>query len=202
LAERGANRFAWTWPGVAAILALGAALAWTADGTRIDWQPGLAFTQPWRALSAVFVHYSALHLGANLAGAALVGVLGRVAPVPLRSALAWCVAWPLTQFGLLLQPQLLHYGGLSGVLHAGVAVVAVHLVCTGPRPQRRIGVAIAAVLLLKVIGEAPWSAVLRHPAGWDIAVAPLAHASGVAMGALCSLFAEMQQMRRAPTIGA
>jgi rhomboid family GlyGly-CTERM serine protease len=202
LAEFVANRLVWAWPSVAALLALGAALAWPVEGTLIDWQPGLAFAQPWRALSAAFVHFSALHLGANLAGAALVGVLGRVAPVPLRSALAWCAAWPLTQFGLLLRPQLLHYGGLSGVLHAGVAVVAVHLVCAGNRSQRRIGVAIAAVLLLKVIGEAPWSGALRHPAGWDIAVAPLAHASGVAMGALCSLFAEMQRMRRAPTIGA
>lgn len=202
MAERDTTRHAWAWPGVVAILALGAVLAWPIDTTRIDWQPGLAISQPWRAVSAAFVHYSALHLGANLAGAVLVGVLGRVSPVPLRSALAWCVAWPLTQLGLLLQPELLHYGGLSGVLHAGVAVAAVHLLCAEARPQRRIGAAILAVLLLKVIGEAPWSAALRHPAGWDIAVAPFAHASGVAAGALCSLFAEMQRMRRPPTIGA
>jgi len=178
----------------------GALLAWNVDSRRIDWQPALAATQPWRALSAAFVHYSALHLGANLAGAALVGALGHAARVPLRSVIAWGVAWPLTQFGLLLQPALLHYGGLSGVLHAGVAVVAVHLVCAGSVSQRRIGVAMLAVLIVKVLSETPWAGPLRHPAGWDIAVAPLAHASGGAMGALCAGMAEALQ-RRAPTIG-
>src|SRR5207237_1103424 len=83
------------------------------------------------------------------------------------------------QWGLLLQPQLLHYGGLSGVLHAGVSIVAIHLVWRGAPRERRIGVAILGVLLAKVIVEAPWAGPLRHPPGWDIAVAPLAHATGI-----------------------
>lgn len=178
----------------------GALLAWRTDAARIDWQPALAASEPWRAVTAVFVHYSVLHLAANLAGAALVGALGKAAAAPVRSVVAWAVAWPLTQLGLLLQPQLLHYGGLSGVLHAGVAVVAVHLVAAGARSQRLIGLAIGAVLVAKVISEAPWAGPLRHPAGWDIAVAPLAHASGAAMGALCAAIAELLSRRRAAPV--
>ncbi|HUG21589.1 rhombosortase [Piscinibacter sp.] len=164
----------------------------------IDWQPALAARQPWRAWTAVFVHYSGLHLAANLAGAALVGALGLVARLPLRAAAAWFVAWPLTQLGLLAQPELLHYGGLSGVLHAGVAVIAVQLLWTGDTRQRRIGAAIVAGLALKLLSEAPWDGPLRRPAGWDIAIAPLAHTSGAIAGAICALMAQWQHRRRAP----
>jgi rhomboid family GlyGly-CTERM serine protease len=178
------------WIALAAVLGIGALLAWPVPHTLLDWQPGLAAEQPWRAASAVFVHYSVLHLAANLAGAALVAALGHAARVPPRCALAWAAAWPLTQLGLLLQPALAHYGGLSGVLHAGVAIVGVHLLVEGARAQRRIGVAILGVLLAKVLYETPWAGPLRHPAGWDIAVAPLAHASGALAGAGCALLAE------------
>ena len=101
-----------------------------------------------------------------------------------RLALAWLAAWPLTQLGLLAQPALLHYGGLSGVLHAGVAVAALHLAWRGGRGERWIGAALLGGLALKVASEAPWGAPLRHPAGWDIAVAPAAHACGLVAGLL------------------
>ena len=73
--------------------------------------------------------------------------------------------------------------------------MVVHLLVAGARLQRRIGLAMLAVLLVKILGESPWAGPLRHPAGWDIAVAPLAHASGGAMGALCSGIAEAWQRR-------
>lgn len=174
------------WAALALMLCVLALLAWPVERNLIDWQPALAWGQPWRGVSAVAVHYSALHLVANLTGAVLVAALGLVANVPGRCVWAWGVAWPLTQFGLLIQPALLHYGGLSGVLHAGVAVVAVHLLVRGATSQRRIGAAILAGLCLKVLSESPWGAPLRHPEGWDIAVAPLAHASGLLAGLICA----------------
>jgi rhomboid family GlyGly-CTERM serine protease len=183
------------WVAFALMLGFGAGLGWAVPHEAVDWQPGPAGVQPWRAFSAVFVHYSVLHLVANLAGAALVAGVGHAAQVPLRCAVAWLAAWPLTQVGLLLQPGLLHYGGVSGVLHAGVAIVGVHLVWRGAPRQRRIGAAILVVLLGKVLGETPWNGPLRHPAGWDIAVAPLAHASGLVMGVLCAVIAEATARR-------
>lgn len=183
----------------AALLGLGALLGGLAPREALDWQPARALADPWRAFSAVFVHYSALHLAANLAGALLVGALGQAARLPLASLAAWLAAWPLTQFGLLLQPELLHYGGLSGVLHAGVAVAAVHLLWRGERRRRQIGAALLAGLLLKVASEAPWAEALRYPSGWDIAVAPLAHASGALMGLLCALIAGAWSARGLPS---
>ena len=172
------------WLGLAALLGASALLAWPVPHTLLDWQPALAFTAPWRAFTAVAVHYSGMHLGANLVGAVLVAALGFVAQVPARMVGAWAVAWPLTQFGLLLKPELVHYGGLSGVLHAGVAVASLYLVMCGVRTQRWIGAAILAGTCIKVLGETPWGAPLRHGNGWDIAVAPLAHATGLIAGAL------------------
>ncbi len=152
----------------------------------IDWQPTLVLAEPWRAFTAAWLHYGTFHLAANLAGTLLVGALGVAAQVPGRCAWAWLAAWPLTQLGLLAQPALAHYGGLSGVLHAGVAVVATELIAARRGAQRWIGATLLCGLTVKVALEAPWAAVLRHPAGWDIAIAPLAHASGLAAGVICA----------------
>jgi len=160
-----------------------------APAMALDWQPGLAFGEPWRWWTAAFVHWSPLHLGANLLGAFVVGLLGLAARLPSPMAAAWAVAWPLTQLGWLLRPQLAHYGGLSGVLHAGVAVATVHLLWAERGPRRAVGLALGIGLAAKLLLEAPWGPVLRHPQGWDIAVAPWAHACGAAAGVVCALFA-------------
>ena len=154
-----------------------------------DWQPGRAFAEPWRAWTAVAVHYSGLHLAANLAGAVLTAGLGVAAQVPTRAAWAWLAAWPLTQFGLLVEPALLHFGGLSGVLHAGVVIVVVFLLVHGSRAQRVVGLVVLGGYAIKLVGEAPWGPPLRQPPGWDIAIAPVAHASGTLAGAVCALVA-------------
>ena len=184
------------WCSVALALGLGSAIvaavpSAVALSTAFDWQPVLVWREPWRAWSAAFVHYSALHLAANACGLVLVAALGWTVRAPPRLALAWLAAWPLTQLGLLAQPALLHYGGLSGVLHAGVAVAALHLVWRGARSERWIGAALLGGLALKVLSEAPWGAPLRHPPGWDIAVAPAAHACGLVAGVLCAVAVEI-----------
>lgn len=191
------TRGARAWGGLTALLGLLALAGWGLPREVIDWQPALALSQPWRALSAVGVHYSALHLFANLAGAAAVGALGIAARAPGSAACAWAIAWPLTQLGLLVEPALVHYGGLSGVLHAGVAVTGVVLLWPPNAPaQRRVGLALLAGLVAKVLLEAPWGAPLRHPAGMDIAVAPLAHASGLVAGLLCAVAARLASCLR------
>lgn len=175
------------WLLLSLLAGLGALVAWAADPALLRWQPELAWQQPWRFISAAWVHLSMLHLLANLLGTALVAALGWAAGCDRRAALAWALAWPLTHAGLLLQPGLSHYGGLSGLLHAGVAVAILQLL-RGTRGQRRtIGALLAAGLLLKLLLEAPWLGALRQPAGWDIAIAPLAHSSGAIAGWLCAL---------------
>lgn len=177
------------WLALAAGLALLALLAWPLPRTALDWQPALAWQQPWRAWSAAAVHLSLQHLLANLAGCAVLAWVGRRAALPRRAALAWLLAWPLTQLGLLLlAPTLAHYSGLSGVLHAGAAVLGLCLLAaTRPARERRIGLALLLGLGLKLVLEQPLGAPLRQVPGWDIAIAPAAHLSGALAGAICAL---------------
>ncbi len=138
-------------------------------------------------MTAAWVHWSGLHLAANLVGTALVAALGTVAGCGRRAAMAWALAWPISHMGLLLQPELMAYGGLSGLLHAGVAVAGWQLL-RGELGQRQvIGAALLGGLVLKLLLEAPWQGPLRTVAGWDIAIAPMAHVSGSATGLLCAL---------------
>jgi rhomboid family GlyGly-CTERM serine protease len=182
------------WCGISVLLCAGAMIVHDRAADAIDWQPLLAWSQPWRWWSAAWVHLSDLHLQANLAGTLLVAMLGVASDVPLRAAMAWLVAWPLTQLGLLAEPALAHYGGLSGVLHAGVAVVAVQLMIEGPGRRRWIGAALLAGLAVKLISEAPWDGVVQHPQHLDIPTVPLAHVSGVVSGLIaCALLLGITQ---------
>ena len=172
----------------------GAALAWFADPTTLRWQPELAPNQPWRAITAAWVHLSPRHLAGNLVGAALVAWLGTVAGCGWRAALAWLLAWPLTHAALLLQPTLQAYGGLSGLMHAGVAITIWQLLRAGPARPRWIGLGLLIGLLAKLWTDAAWQGgPLRLQPGWDIAIAPLAHATGALAGALGALLCGVGQ---------
>lgn len=184
------------WAAVATALALGAVVLWPAPGATFDWQPQLALSQPWRAWSAAFVHLSPLHLLANLLGCAAVTAFGVAARLPRHAAWAWLAAWPLTHAALIVQPQLTHYSGLSGVLHAGVAVGALHLVWRERGQRMAIGWAVLAGMALKLLLEAPWAGPAQA-AGWDIPIAPLGHLSGAVSGLVCGTMAQVLANRRA-----
>ena len=161
------------------------------DPRQLDWQPSLALAQPWRCWSAAWVHWSDAHRWANLAGTVLVAALGWRGHCDRFDSLAWFVAWPLTHLGLLLQPTLAHYGGLSGVLHGGVVVVAVSLLQRDRGARRALGVAILLGVSLKIGLEQPWQGALQRMPGWNIAIAPAAHLSGALTGAGCALAAAL-----------
>jgi rhomboid family GlyGly-CTERM serine protease len=181
------------WVATTALLAVLAALLWFAPRGALDWQPGLASTQPWRAWSAAFVHWSAWHLVANLIGCVVVAAFGAAARVPLRASLAWLAAWPLGHVALAVQPALASYGGLSGVLHAGVAIAAWQVARSTVRRQRLIGVAVLLGLGLKLALEVSWRAPVQVLPQWDFPVAPLAHLTGALAGLLCAAFADALQ---------
>jgi rhomboid family GlyGly-CTERM serine protease len=178
------------WAAVSIGLALAALALWPAPREALDWQPALAFTQPWRLWTAALVHLSPLHLQANLLGCAVVATFGLVAGVPRSAIWAWLAAWPLTHAALALQPQLLHYGGLSGLLHAGVAVVALHVAWRDNGQRRVIGGAVLVGLAAKLLLEQAWLGPTQAAPGWDIRIAPLAHLSGTLAGLLCSALAQ------------
>lgn len=173
------------WAGFALLALLAPALV-TGAGREpaIDWDPSRALAEPWRLWSAAWVHLNAKHLAVNALGAVLVAALGVAARLPWRACAAWAAAWPLTHAALWLQPGLASYGGLSGVLHAGVAVAAVWLLRATTRRTRAIGAALLCGLALKVVLEAPWRATLPFSDALGIATVPLAHAAGAVAGTL------------------
>ncbi len=175
------DRHAWLLAlGLAALASL---LARLAPLEALIWQPALAWQQPWRFVSAAFAHWTPLHLAINLAGCAVLALLGWRAGLGRREALAGLLALPLTQAGLLLRPELQRYAGLSGVLHALVVIAALALLARTGR-ERLIGAAIAAGLAVKLLLEDPLGPVLRSTPGFDFAVAPLAHLTGAVAGLL------------------
>jgi rhomboid family GlyGly-CTERM serine protease len=170
------------WLAVASVLALASIGAHWLPSAALDWQPDRLLEQPWRAWTAAAVHWTDRHLGANLVGCAAVAAFGVAARVSVRDSVAWLVAWPATQLALLVRPDLVRYAGASGVLHAGVAIAAWHLVRHGTGRRRAIGIGVIAGLAAKVLLEKPWGpAVIRVPE-WDFMVAPLAHAAGAIVG--------------------
>lgn len=165
----------------------------------LDWRPTRFAAEPWRVVTAAFVHLSLTHLAANLAGCAVLALLGWRADLGRRDAAAALAALPLTQLGLLLRPDLLRYAGLSGVLHALVAIAVLTLLTRRGRDPL-VGAAIAAGLLLKLVTEHPLGPALRPTPGFDFAVAPFAHLSGAMAGVagwgLVRLWAALAARRR------
>ena len=177
------------WLLACALLGVGALAGAGLDPDTLDWQPVLAWREPWRWWTAAWVHLSGGHLLANLAGVAVVAAFGVASGCGRREAAAWTVAWPLGHLGLLARPELLHYGGLSGVLHAGVAIAAFAVVQRERGRRRWIGGAVLAGLVLKLAAERPWGAAVQQWPGWDIPIVPWAHACGAAAGLLCAVVA-------------
>ena len=178
------------WVALAGLLMAGALVvmllpptAWNAWAWRRD-SPGEA----WRWWTAAWVHWNALHLLANLAGALALAWLGWAARLGMAAALAWALAWPLTHLGLWFLDGPQRYAGLSGVLHAGAAVAVVHLLASAQRSMRWIGAALGIGLAAKLGQEAPWQPVAPAvSSAWGFTVAVSAHASGAVAGMVAGL---------------
>lgn len=182
-------RGSWWWLGVGLALGLPALAGLLPTHSAPDtWalHPSSGLHQsPLNYWTCAWLHANTRHLLANLAGLALVMLLGwtwRLAP---RSALAWALAWPLTHLALLLDPRLDTYYGLSGVLHAGVGVIAVGLITQAIPAQagrKTQGWLLLVGLLAKCALENPrLNATLARP-DLDMTVAPLSHAVGAVVG--------------------
>lgn len=166
--------------------------SWPSWASQMALHPNQPWYQsPWNWWSAAWLHGSAQHLQRNLMALSLIAALGYTARVPERTAWAWFFAWPITQLGMLGQP--LHvYIGLSGVLHAGAALIALHQVTKSTTPSGQIlGYALLGALIFKILMENPWQHTLIRPPGSDINVAPWAHVSGALSALLTHLFASV-----------
>lgn len=157
----------------------------------LTWQADDGLSRAWTLWSSAWVHLNTPHLiGNQLALGALTAFAWMVRP-PLTSALAWLLAWPLMQASLPLWPQIGYAVGLSGVLHAGVAVLTVQLLRQRiAMPQaRRWGLLLGLGLLVKLGLERGWD----HPVVWDtandMAVVRGANLAGACWGLFLGLLA-------------
>lgn len=176
------------WVALALLLmlpALGLAL-WAGPDTlaALNWNRARLVAEPWRLWTAAWVHLSAFHLAGTLAAGALVALLGLAVPAGPRATLAWALAWPLSHLSLLAWPALQHYAGLSGVLHAGVAIMVVQLFRAPRHSHRWLAWTLGLGLLAKLLFETPWRAAVMMEPGWDIPVVPAAHLTGALWGAV------------------
>ncbi len=171
------------WRLVALLLAAGSGLLFLL-GPAGRW--ALDHAHPQHLLLAGLSHWNAWHALGNLAGLAVLGLLGQRAGLGRAEAQAWLISGPLAHALLLLHPQLPPYTGLSAWLHAGVAVAALALL-RRPGRERRIGAAILLGLLLKLLLEQPWGPLLRADDWWGGATLPLAHAAGAGTGLMLGL---------------
>jgi rhomboid family GlyGly-CTERM serine protease len=186
-----AGRLAWLL--VALLLALPALAVWPQHVLALPvlgWTAAVPWAEPWRWWSAAWPHLSLAHLLANLAGWSIVLAFGWVADLPRRAAWAWALAWPLTHVALLGQPGLALYAGMSGVLHAGVAVAAYAVWRRALAREAGLALAVLAGLALKVALE--WWADPAQPgalhlvASVGLTTVPRAHLSGMLTGLACA----------------
>lgn len=188
----------WPWLAVALALGVPASLmgwvpldqplsAWPRWAAALALQPDQGWQQPpWVYWTAAWLHGSADHYLGNLLALVAVAALGQAGRMPPAAALAWALAWPLTQIGMLAHPELSRYIGLSGVLHAGVGVLGTfHLVARHDGAHSGMGTVLLGGLALKVFMENPWQTPLIASAESAITVAPWAHFSGSLAG--CAL---------------
>lgn len=176
-----------SWLLLCALHGVASMLLWWAKAGTLDgltWYADDGLRRPWTLWTSAWVHLNTPHLIANqLALGALTAFAWIVRP-PWFSTLAWLLAWPLMQVSLLLWPQIGYAVGLSGVLHAGFVVLAVHLLRRRIRvpKARRWGALLGLGLLVKLGLEQGWD----FPVVWDSAnemsVVQAAHLAGAFWG--------------------
>jgi membrane associated rhomboid family serine protease len=159
---------------------LAEALTWQA----MDWQ-----SRPWTLWTTVWVHMNTPHLIGNQIALGALAALAWIVHPPRLCTLAWLLAWPLTTLTLLWWPQIGYSVGLSGVLHAGALVVAVHLLfkrMAVPK-ARRWGGLLALAVLAKLMLEQGWVYPVVWNSGNEMSVVQAAHLAGSAWGLVLGL---------------
>lgn len=152
-------------------------LAWRAD----SWH-----SAPWTLWTGPLEHFLLPHAIANALALVAMAVLGSQLSASPRDAWALLLAWPLSTLGLILWPnQIGGFYGLSGVVHAAAAILALRAIASSA--TYRIGQMLSAGLLFKLALEQAWAVPVGFDANWGFNVVYAAHLTGAVSGAAAAL---------------
>ena len=163
----------------------------------LEYRRHLVWREPWRLLSAHFVHLSLVHAMLNAVALLL---LERLFSGRLRRGELWLLlaATPLFISVCLwvVLPDLSWYRGLSGVLHAIYFAGCTVWLRRNRNGSRWLpGMALAAGAL-KVLLEQPWGADFPYREWLGAAVVPQAHLAGALTGVAAGLWLSASEYPR------
>jgi len=166
-------------------------LWWVRDSSLqvLTWQAESVWQMPWTLWSSAWVHMNPPHLIFSQMALGMLTALAWVLRPPLISTLAWLFSWPLAQACLIFWPQIGYAAGLAGLMHAGVAVLAVHLLTGVLRVHkgRRWGSLLLLALLVKLGMERAWTFPVVWDAGTELSVVQAMHLTSALWGAATAL---------------
>ncbi|MEO5695819.1 MAG: rhomboid family intramembrane serine protease [Burkholderiaceae bacterium] len=183
------------WSGLCLALGLGGLYAWYGGRQALlVWHAALWSVHPWQLWTASLAHMTTAHLLINLASLLALAILGAFMHAGRTAVVACLLAWPLSTLGLVLWPEISYYSGLSGLLMAMLAVLAVH--ATTSSEIRVSGVVLLCVLGFKLLTEHAWSQAMAFDPRWGFNVVYAAHLTGAVAGAASAAALQIVQILR------
>jgi rhomboid family GlyGly-CTERM serine protease len=169
----------------AVLVAVQLAAAGNPAGLRYERSAVLA-GEAWRLITGHLVHGDAAHLGWNLLGVALVGLLFGRGYRPWQWLAVLAAALLVIDLGfLLLEPQLAWYVGFSGALHG---LMAAGLVAWLWRARDAVTWLVAAIFCAKLAWEHAAGPLPFTAESMSLPVVHAAHTYGAVGGALAGLW--------------
>lgn len=166
---------------------------------RLLWRATDWDERPWSLWTSAWVHINTQHLISNQLTVGALAAMVWVLKPGLRASLAWLLTWPVIPLVLPYWPHIGYYAGLSGLIHAAVAVIGVSLVAGQSQVPmaRRWGLMLLGGLLVKLLFERGW----HWPVVWSdnlgISVVQAAHLVGAVTGLLAMLAMLHRALNRA-----
>lgn len=186
-----------SWLAVCALLAGGSALVAWLTGVAppvpelpahpLAWDASGWVRHPWTLWTSAWVHTSLGNLGGNLLAISGLAVAGAALGARRPAAIALLVAWPLATLALLIWPEVTHYSGLGGPIHAAAAVLGMHV--AGRPALKPFSPLLFAALGLKLLAERAWTQPVAFDPSWGFNVVYAAHLTGTLAGAACGALA-------------